>query len=301
MISNLMNELENKSLGARGTSFVLAMEHDGKVGTFLRERQPCQGGETRKYFSTHGADCTQPENAKPGDLEHPFPKGRPVAIAFPKATMSSRCVDVLFKELRDYVIMSPDSPFARGFKDVHIHADGIGFTVNDTHVDPTVMIQGVQLLRKSGVLKTYTKEFLSSLATADLTLLAMNWCQIMAYSARGVSNDYYWSTTFSPKRFYLGLPNDLSGGTYYDGYDYNRSYNNSLFVPSMDDPLKPGLEATEIVFKTKDFDSRARELLDWVHAYMATEPDPIIEPYKFRTYAGKAYDSHLDYLKEKAA
>ena len=282
----ILEDVEKKAKVAKGISFILAMEYEGEVTIHPRSGQPCQGGETRKYYSTHGDLCTQPEDNKPGDLHHPFPKGRPVAIAFPKSTIAHSGKLPYFAKLRDFLTMSPESPFRSGFKDVHIHADGVGFTIGDTHVDPTVMIQGVQLLRALNNLSAYGPEFIESLSEIDALLL----------SIRNGFLGYYWDVTISPKKYYLGLPNDLSGGTYYDGYDYNRAFNKDLFVSSMDNP--GGFNLQNNLYAGGTIRDKAMKFLDDVHKFMETEPDPIIEPYTFRTVSGKTYESHLEYIEK---
>ena len=292
-----LNKMEEAAKEAHGTSFVLAMADDeGNVTIHPRNNQPCQGGETRKYIKTHGAACTQPENAKPGDLHNPFPDGKVVAIAFPKATFNHTKGFDFFHRVRDVVTMSKESPFRTGFKDVRTHEDGVGFTVGDTRVDPTVMIQGIQLIRNMhySMLPKFSKEQVASLSDLDLLFLAMNWYDVRYECSSG----YYWNSVISPKRFYQAMPNDLSGGTYHDGFDYNRSFNADLFVPSVGDASKPGLDASSLKFSTTDLVKRSFEVLEAAHKFMETEEDPVKEPYKFRTYSGKTYDSHLDYLKE---
>ena len=281
-LAGLMEEHSKKNKGSIG--FVLAMEHEDEITIHDRFKQPCQGGETRKYFSTHGDKCTQPENKKPGDLECPFPPGRPVAIAFP---LSDTPRNELSLRKRDLII-SAISPYRAGFKDVTPHKEGLGFTIMDTHVDPTVMIQGVQHIRSRGG----TRDEFGSFEDLDFLFLT-SYCGWFP-------SEYYMHQNLSPRRFYEGKPNDLSGGSYYDGYDYNRSYNAHLFVPDILDLTKQGFrrDLYKINYYGLNVKDEAAKLLEKTHEFMASEPEPVVNPYKFLTYAGKQYDSHLDYITE---
>lgn len=241
---------------ASGTSFVLAMEHEGKVTLYPRNNQPCQGGETRKYYRTHGDACTQPENSKPSDLHHPFPKGRPVGILFPSCTLghSPRKDPYL-----DWLIKDTQSPVRCVMGGVIYDKGHILFA--DTRLDPTVMIFAIQMMRR-GVPESGGNHLLAAVR------------QMGSY-------EYYFNPKISIRRFVDGHPRDLSGGTYYDGFDYNRSFNANIF--------------TDKVGKFVCSASVTEQMIQ--DAYEAEEPY-VDEPYQFTTYAGKKYASHLEWIKE---
>ena len=288
----MFKDMEKAAKKGTSTSFVLGMVNDkGEFSIHPRNNQPCQGGETRKYFSTHGERCTQPENTKPSDLHHPFPDGTVKMIAFPQATLNLH--NEVTRMVRDFIIFDPRSPFRAGFKGIESHQDGCGFTITDTAVDPTVMIQGVQLMRRAvnGMQQWgFTK---SQLEVNPLdVILASTFYTCMGKCVYG-TNSYHWSPNLSPRRWYEGLPNNLSGGLYCDGFDYNRSYNHSLFVPDIYDDKVKGFSCPT---DPKDYIKNYGELIEKIHEFRDAEPEVVDKPYKFLTYSGEQFDSHLDYI-----
>ncbi len=86
-----------------GTNFALLMSEEVDGGTvfktYARPKQPCQGGEMRKYYKSYPMaenglyqdrnkekiilheNCTRKDDPRPSDLKMPFPTGRPEAVA----------------------------------------------------------------------------------------------------------------------------------------------------------------------------------------------------------------------------
>lgn len=241
--------LDSMSRHSSGTSFILMMEHDvpsrgtwggGKKDYSYHPRfsQPCQGGETRKYGSTHPS-CTQPHNSKPGDLHQPFPAGRPSAISFPLSGVHHASVD---NEAFFQAMFSDTSPWIKGFggsKNVHTLRNdkklpyGVVIGVKNLDVDPTVMINAIQMLRNasgSSFNKLVEAGLTQNEALAVLMLNGGNTGPVICKTA-----DYYFCPVFSARRFFGQSPNDLSGGHYSEGADYNRTYVQDVFLADPED------------------------------------------------------------------
>ena len=79
-LDEMYDEMREAVRTMSGINFVLGMQtDDGKYQVWRRPNQPCQGGEMRKYGITHD-DSTRPLDRRPGDLTHPFPDGKPIAV-----------------------------------------------------------------------------------------------------------------------------------------------------------------------------------------------------------------------------
>ena len=244
--------LDSMSRHSSGISFILMMEHDVpkransySSGTTRKDYsyhprfdQPCQGGETRKYGSTH-PDCTQPHNSKPGDLHHPFPAGRPSAISFPLSGVEYASAD---NEAYFNAMFSKNSPWIKGFgspDNIRLLRNdknlpyGVIIGVKNLNVDPTVMINCIQMLRNSEG-SSFNKLVKDGFTDNEaLAVLMLN--QGCAGPEVRLTSDYYFCPVFSARRFFGQKPNDLSGGYYSDRTDYNRTYVQDVFLADPED------------------------------------------------------------------
>jgi len=233
--------LEAVSRGGSGTGFTILMEYPGKhsnatykdFGIFPRFGQPCQGGDMRRYDKTHPGKATQPHNARPGDLSQPFPEGIPSAIAFHNLKpYASKRLNAFLEDL-----FADDSPWRAGFgsrSNVLFYEDDeenyIGWILKDLQIDPTVL---VNLLGFMNSFMAHSKKPYLDLIAEGLTkqealaVLMLNGGQ-SHYIAH--TDSYRFPPVFSARRFFEGRPNDLSGGTYRDGADYNRTYVQDVFL-----------------------------------------------------------------------
>lgn len=244
--------LDSLSCHATGTSFILMMEHEVQGHTSEGENkisgykdysyhprfdQPCQGGETRKYKGFN-RDVTQPHNRKPTDLYHPFPEGKPSAISFPLSgkKYGSKELEQMFDAM-----FSAESPWLKGFgskenvrylRNELDLAYGVIIGVKNLDVDPTVMINCIQVLRNSTA--SYFVQLVEAGATPieALAILMLNHNSI---GSIGMTYDYYFCSVFSARRFFGQAPNDLSGGYYSDRTDYNRTYVQDVFQADKED------------------------------------------------------------------
>jgi hypothetical protein len=243
--------LESISHHATGTSFVLMMEHNVKghgssnyelgykdYSYHPRFDQPCQGGETRKYTGFN-KDVTQPHNKKPSDLYHPFPEGKPSAISFPLGGV---------KRGKDYnepffkAMFSNESPWLKGFgssSNVRFMTDdkglayGVIIGVENLDVDPTVMINCIQMLKNTSG-QSFLKLTKAGLTNNEaLAVMMLNRDYVDGSIQR--TYDYYFPPVFSARRFFNQKPNDLSGGHYSDRTDYNRTYVQDVFLAGPED------------------------------------------------------------------
>lgn len=231
--------LDSMSRHATGISFILMMHHKGDDYSYHpRFGQPCQGGETRKYSKTH-TDCTQPHNSKPSDLYHPFPLGNPSAISFPLRGIGNASSE---NESFFSAMFSDKSPWIEGFgskSNVQILRDdkklpyGVIIGVKNLNVDPTVMINAIQMLRNSEG-ESFNKLVEAGLSDNEaLAVLMLNGNQSGPYINK--TQEYYFCPVFSARRFFGQKPNDLSGGYYSDRTDYNRTYVQDVFLADPED------------------------------------------------------------------
>lgn len=212
--------------------YAFVMEHSDHWMMHFRYDQPCYG-ELRKYKMTHGTMCTRPESEKPDDLFHPFPAGKPFAVCVPFNYEDTK-TDSRDNYLR--ALVAPESPWISGFgsprsvefieKKGHLH----GFILWDMGVDPTVMIHLIWATCYVNSSKHYDQ-------VKDRAKLAPN--ETLAFLLMMAdSNDlkyireldaYHFGSRLSLRRFLGQQPRDFSGGTFANGYDYNRRMIQDIF------------------------------------------------------------------------
>ena len=318
--------MQSVSKRATGTGFVLLMEHpftkvdvygSGKEKIFFdysihpRFNQPCQGGELRKYESSHPGRCTQPHNERPGDLYQPFPDGKPAAVAFHLKSGDAQQDDddwvdgdetpIENANETDNLVMavlSSTSPWVSGFggpqniqytlgKDGHI----IGFVIKSLAIDPTVMVNMVnfiQTMKGSGASSFKKLVDLGLTNNEALAVLMLNGSSGSIHAIQ-TTYEYRFPAVFSARRFFEQKPNDYSGGTYENGADYNRTFVQDVFSG---DTKKGGIVwATAIKakmgpgsFSQTKFAAAAKELFK---ECLANEPAIVQTAYVYRNASGK--------------
>ena len=236
--THMLEALKATSLCMNGLGFVIMMEHPSKnrydsSGKYFdysihpRMDQPCQGGDMRRYKGTHPGMCTQPHNDRPCDLYSPFPEGKPSAIAFhvfKEKELSDGLLEALFSE---------SSPWKKGFGSlsnvVMTERDGkpYGFILKNLAVDPTVLVSLLSFINS-----VRNSNMFDGLVNSGLTkneAMAVMMLNNFQTGSLQETQDYYFPTVFSARRFFEGRPNDLSGGLYSKGVDYNRTYIQDVF------------------------------------------------------------------------
>lgn len=224
-------ELKQAVRDGQGTNFTLAMRDDetGEISLHRRYNQPCQGGEMRKYKTTHPDDCTRPDDRRPTDLRHPFPKGTPEAVGvrfqnFGQWGIIPQFVD----DLLDH------GPYHEVSGDHHYVLDKnsdlvVGIIFENMDVDSTAFVNMLQFVKSSSytVWSDLLELGFSSDEIANVMYLTSPGQSIRRTIIQPYS--YYFSTVVNMKRLLAGEFNDLTGGTFRDRFDYNRPEIQDLF------------------------------------------------------------------------
>ena len=213
-----------------GTNFLLVMEHDAKNpgGAYYADYSyhprfglPCQGGELRKYKSSHGEEnCTQPHNSRPTDLHFPFPEvGTPYMLLF---NLSGYKINFV----KEVALHSPWSPYI-GTPSF----DGNVLILSDLDkCDPTVLVSFLFFIRSK-----YSDTFKNLFEVFGMTKFEALAAMMMGVSATkesvhfGASDGYHFPKLLSPSRFFNSIPNNFSGGVFSKRVDYNRTFVQDVF------------------------------------------------------------------------
>ncbi len=224
------DELHGYAHTMTGTNFALAMRNpDGSVTVYPRQNQPCQGGEMRKYYKTHGDRCTRPKDPRPSDLHKPFPDGVVEGVSL---NLGNKSHSMEFAKF----LFSSESPYRKAFpssEDVHFIPSKYdpemlqGIIVTNTDIDPTVFVNSLQCFRtlSESTWKKYVDLGLTKLEAVVTQMLSHNDISAIV----GETYTYYFPMNASIRRLMEGDPFDLSGGTWRDGFDYNRPEIQDLF------------------------------------------------------------------------
>lgn len=248
-----------------------------------RPDQPCQGGELRKYEVTHPGRCTQPHSPKPPDLWDYFPDGKLEAIAINLGNTLERKAD--FVE----VLYSDDSPFRSGFgsrRAVRIEDGVLMFT--DLNVDPTVLMSSIFAIRKYRPSVVSLADLMKEGLTANEAMFF-----IIANSGERILNGacgYHFSRTLSPRRFLECKPNDLSGGLFSKGADYNRTYIADVFgVRDKGKYAGFNLRNNQLGYDPSSVESVVKAFKEYLLSEMEKEPplEPSDTAYLYRNEFGK--------------
>jgi hypothetical protein len=272
-VQSAFAELLEHGRTMQGTNFALLMSEEGDGGTILktyaRPSQPCQGGEMRKYYKRRPMNeqgyqdsqkqpvilhenCTRKDDPSPGDLKMPFPPGRPEAVAVRIETYHSPGT-YSNEDFNAYVdaVYGPDSMYTKSLGGAEAilklsRDDGRYQTIvfTDTEVDSTVLVNSLQFFR-TGSNPSRLKALKEIGFTTQEALIVCYMTGFTDFSQPQIIIDnpyaYYFSTVASLRRLFDGTPNDLTGGTFRDGFDYNR--------PNIQDLFKAGPDENGLIFQ----------------------------------------------------
>lgn len=221
-----------KSSGLR-LCFNIVIEDEGRLSVIEYKNRPCYG-ELRKYERTHPGDCTQPEVRWPADLTQGFPrKGTPVGLGLRfnhfNSDVSHNKIEgdnrVTLNKMAEF-IFSKHSPWKKGFEkgkyvEITYDSDGnvCGVVLRSSHFDPTVLINLIFCLRSSW--HNNKIEMYNSVRSLGLGEKA-SWLYIASQVSQFIPFYNFNSSNISLKRFFDQNPQDLTGGSWHDRWDYNR-------------------------------------------------------------------------------
>jgi len=241
-------KMMNGSFGSTHYCFVTVDEGEYKFHD--RPDQPCIGGELRKYRETHGKDCTRPDDDRPGDLSHPFPKsGNPAGVCyhFPMTENGVEFVKLITKSDSPWIraFGSPENisflPVREGMSnggdwyneatDEYEEGDidtskyrAFGLTISTGDIDPTVL---VNFLKHVVMANTYYVNYVEAidegLSSRDALVVTIFGSGYSSWNASFSESDGYMFSPFSSvRKFIRQETNDLTGGLWSQRYDYNR-------------------------------------------------------------------------------
>lgn len=236
-VHGMMHRLNGELIG---TNFSLAMRDKyGSLGVYPRVYMPCQGGEIRKYTDknpndkravAHGDACTRPESEKPTDLYAPFPSGVPELFGHRMSVGGESHQDAI------RFLFSDESPWKKGFGSggaVEFTEDDkgniVGVVLLDMAIDPTVLVN-LLWIYKDCANKNYQTYLDAGMTRHEAVMsIMMGGYSNILQSALLQNNTYHYAQHLSVPRFMNADPNDLTGGTFRDGFDYNRKLINEIF------------------------------------------------------------------------
>lgn len=226
MISeNMKDKLKDFVLTRRERPWVWAVvtSLDGEEKFSERTAEPCYGG--LHNYDEYGY-------SKPGDLHYPFPKGFVLGLGVSWNTKDRE--EPSCQEFLSYLI-SPESPWrsvTQYIEPVYERDLLRGFILTETKVDPTPL---VQMLLVSKLYRGNKPRFFSELIQKgvqkdDALLFALG---LNAYTASiySDSQDYYQHPKVDLGRWREGRPREISNGTFYEGFTYNRRYVAEIWLP----------------------------------------------------------------------
>jgi hypothetical protein len=227
-------DFNNKINTGHGYNYVIVTRSKNNCIYFHeRQQEPCYGG-LRKYKATHGDEATQPEH-KPGDLHHKFPTGEPIVLSFPFPEMREDKFDEMWNFL-----WGPESPWIKGFEspeklittyyDKGAHkGKRSGVILTSTDIDPTVL---VNLCKFCHAYAQWSITKFTALMDEGLSpfeaITAICFDNQNTYSPK-FNNGYMFCFKPNLKNFKEGKPNDFTGGTLRNRFDYSRKNIQDLF------------------------------------------------------------------------
>lgn len=225
-----------------GTNFSLGMRDKfGSLGIYPRVNMPCQGGEIRKYKEknlgdiravAHGELSTRSESYKPADLFAAFPSGIPELFGHRINGSGNKSIEAALRFL-----FSKNSPFIRAFVSPSVveftedeKGNILGFVLKDMGLDPTVLVNLLWVYKDC---KNY-QAYLDAGMTEKEAILCCMMQGGNVLTCLHATNIYHFPQYIDIHRFMTGDPHDLTGGSFRDGFDYNRKLINELFEDTND-------------------------------------------------------------------
>jgi len=250
VVTDLKNFMFSNGLGGGYNYHFTMVMKDPDTGVYSfhdRPKQPCIGGNLRKYGKSHPDDCTRPSDSCPSDLDNHwgnrrsndgpkwrFPDGIPSGVGYHTGFDSKNT---------EYVKLcySAKSPWVRGFGcadavDLLYRGDSIvGVVIKTGDFDPTVLIHLQKHLQgnhisvfEKAVAKGFTEE--EALVLTAYTAVEGIYYDEMKHvfdPSRPVftpADSYQFDGRSSIKRMINQEPLDLTGGLWSDRYDYHRPH-----------------------------------------------------------------------------
>jgi len=221
-----------------GTNFCLVMrQEDGSLTVHPRPNQPCQGGEMRKYETSHPGDCTRPNDPRPNDLKYPFPSGTPEAVSI--HWNSNYLSDEFFNDLIDF------SPYRKLFtpnsvRNIYRGDNSVqGSIFLNTDVDSTAFVNFLQFVGTVGNLSRVERYYALLDFVEPEEAMAALYLDVGQLSQSVQGYPYYFSTYVDTRRLLEGDFRDLTGGTLRNRFDYNRPEVQDLFKVEYPTGVKP--------------------------------------------------------------
>ena len=258
--------------------FVTRHAETGKYQFHERPDQPCIGGELRKYTESHGEDnCTRPNDDRPGDLCHPFPKSKnrlPAGVCYHF---------VITEQGKQYIdrIIGADSPWIKAFGSPELieylelptdfdmpswwDEDSLpvvwGLSIQTGDIDPTVLVNFLKHVSRAG---TYGKKYQTALdkgLSERDALIVATFGGGYGYGDDAVSESdgYMFSPYSDVKKFIRQETNDLTGGLWSERYDYNRPQMADVFKGEF--PIGFIERVRDRKKRTQDFFVAARQVI----------------------------------------
>lgn len=271
-------------------AYVILMAFDSKNGPhkdyvpFPRDIMPCWGGDMRKYKSTHGDSCTQPDDRRPMDLYQPFPEtGSPVAVV-----LKMKIDKIFFDDILKF------TPYGNAFKDVDVKWDKNFVSISSKcgkkfPVDPSAIVSFIFFMSRfrygsdtapAGFIDMYKKikeevggEY--AMLTSIVTPIGSNYQNTDKMNCLAQDSGYHFAS-IDLAGFIRGEFNDISGGMYGDGYDYNRK-DISLFLSSKGNRPINATEFNQLIEKKYGRDETYNFKLNLVD--FAKELKAYVEPF----------------------
>ena len=199
-------------------------------------------------------DCTRPDDRRPGDLYMPFPDGIPEAVGV-HFRHNEEWAESNFGTYRQ----SEKEKFIEGFNlkvRLHFGPHGIytkalggaesflllkgksdryeGVIFTDTEVDSTVLVNSLQFFNSidGRSLVRLLEIGLTEKEALIISMLNGFWGDAEDYIPINHTGTYYFSNQVSLRRLIECDPNDLTGGTFRNRFDYNRPDVQHLFKAS---------------------------------------------------------------------
>lgn len=208
--------------------FIMGLiEDDGSLSIYERLDQPCYG-ELRSYG---------PDDLRPDDLTSPFPEtGAPTYLGIPFVNPTAKDRDTHNRIVK--TLFGTDTTYRRG-----LSSDGFilvedeegwisGLIQLSGNFDPTVLVAGLIYLRNIIRSETFPifREHFPYVPDQLLVLLAAHTGYYPSHGfIRPKLKKYYVTEYMDLKRFVSGDTLDITGGTWGDRYDYNRTDLHTIF------------------------------------------------------------------------
>jgi hypothetical protein len=219
----IIAKMHEFNLNADDMAFSIAVQTDDGIELHERENQ----------LSTHYKDIN-----KPGDLNDPFPKGKPIGIGI--SLREGYDQDVLS------FLLGKDSPYKKSFGETGLeftmYGNEIGgFVLTDTKIDPTPFVHMLINLRSGSL----PKNLLDAGIPEKITYLIPIHIPNNTITQYDFGDPYHFTRRTDYKRWWNADPIDMTTdkckngkkNTFYERAAYNRTQNNEIWAGENAVPL----------------------------------------------------------------